>query len=636
MCGITGYFRHQDENSDVSTAVKVMNDALMHRGPDSAGVWRAPEGQENLALGHRRLAIVDLSPLGAQPMMSASGRYIIVFNGEIYNFRDLSAELSTLGCVFKGGSDTEVLLAAIEQWGIKKTLTRLVGMFAFALYDQKTKELTLARDAMGKKPLYFGWDKTRRHFAFASELKAIVANAAFQNLDINADAVDLYLRWRYIPDPYSIYKNIWKLPPSSFVTFSMPQILNDFDVERDVQKYWNLTEVVDQEKNNKDEASSIRGLRDVLHKAIEQRMIADVPLGAFLSGGIDSSLVVAMMQEQSDTPINSFSIAFDDTQYNEAEKARDVAHHLGTNHTEMLLSAKEALGTVDMLGSIFDEPFGDPSAIPTYHVCRLAKDKMTVALSGDGGDESFCGYSFYVRIEKIISFMKVPWALRVAAAKILSAIPLNIKNLSKAQRQKIALMLQAKCPDDLYPLIHSYWYAVTGDDFNDMVSTPYHNLRQTLKNKNIIERMMAYDARMFLAGDVLTKVDRCSMANSLEVRSPLLDTRVVDYAWGMDFHLKKNGTVQKYALKQLLTQYVPDHIINQKKQGFSIPHGKWLKDELKDWAEDLLNPQALEQYGLIAPEKVTPFWKAHKQGQQDYGHYLWTIVCLQNWARTWR
>ncbi len=635
MCGITGYFKHADESANVTTAIQAMNEALLHRGPDSGDVWVSPHNP-HLALGHRRLSIIDLSPTGAQPMISSSGRYVIVFNGEIYNFKDLSAELSTIGCVFKGHSDTEVLLNAIEQWGIEKTLPRLVGMFAFAVYDQKTKDLTLARDAMGKKPLYFGWGKSRRHFAFASELKAITANDAFRSLDVNQDAVDLYLRWRYVPDPYSIYQNIYKVPPASFVTLSLKNSVIDFSFDRDIKSYWDFSKVVDQKKNNLNEEESIQGLHDVLRLAVEQRMIADVPLGAFLSGGIDSSLVVSMMQEQSSIPINSFAIAFDDPRYNEAEKAHDVAAHLGTHHTQMLLTAQEALSTIDIMGHIFDEPFGDPSAIPTYHVCRLARDKMTVALSGDGGDETFCGYSFYARIEKFISIMKVPWALRAVAAKILSHIPITIRNLSKAQKQKIAMMLTAKTPDELYPFIHSYWYGVTGESLNNSVSTPYHTLRDSLENKNMLERAMAFDARMFLAGDVLTKVDRCSMAHSLEVRSPLLDTRVIEYAWGMDFHLKKNGNTQKYALKELLKKYVPDHIINQKKQGFSIPHGQWLKDDLQDWVEDLLTPQALDQYGLISPDKVTPYWQAHKTGKQDYGHYLWTIVCLQNWAKTWR
>ena len=635
MCGIAGYLKNPNNGGDIGAIVQKMTDAIRHRGPDAGDVWVEPS-QQSFALGHRRLSIIDLSQAGAQPMMSASGRYIIVFNGEIYNFQILRTALEAKNHSFKGHSDTEVLLAAFEEWGIEQALTRAVGMFALALFDQKTKELTLARDRLGKKPLYFGWDKQGGNFAFASELKALVSDEYFQDLNINQEAVQLYLRWRYVPDPYSIYKNIYKLPPSTYMTLPLENFSNVFDPTQYFKTYWDFKNIVDQPKNNFDEAKTLKNLENIIEQAVEERMIADVPLGAFLSGGIDSSLIVAMMQKQSDAPINSFTIAFDDPLYNEADKARSIADHLGTNHTEMLLSADDALKTVDYLAQMFDEPFADPSAIPTYHVCRLAKTKMTVALSGDGGDETFGGYSFYSRIEKIASLMKIPKPLRQAAAQILAVMPLPGEKISNAQRQKISLMLKAKNPDDLYPLIHSYWYAVTGEKLNNDTATPYRDLSDALKNKNIIERAMAFDTRMFLAGDVLTKVDRCSMTHGLEVRAPLLDSRVIEYAWGMNFNLKINKGVQKYALKEILKNYVPQNLIDQKKQGFSIPHGRWLKDELRDWAEDLLSVEALEKYKLISPDLVTPYWQAHKQGRGDYGHYLWNIVSLQNWAKTWR
>ncbi len=634
MCGLAGYIQNHKRDDNIDDIIKQMTNAIAHRGPDADGVWVNEE--RDLALGHRRLSILDLSEAGAQPMISPSGRYVVVFNGEIYNFQVLRKVLEESGSSFKGHSDTEVLLNAFEAWGIQDTLRRISGMFVIALYDQKNKELTFARDRLGKKPLYFGWDANGKNFSFASELKSIVGLNGFKNLEINKEAVQLYLRWRYIPDPYSIYKNIWKLPPSCYFTLPIENFSFVFNPQKYFKEYWNFEKIVDQEKRQDSETQAINGLEKIITGAVERRMISDVPLGAFLSGGIDSSLVVALMQKQSAKPIDSFTIAFDDPQYNEAQKAKEISNHLGTNHIEMMMTGQDALDTVQSLGQIFDEPFADPSAIPTYHVCRLAKTKMTVALSGDGGDESFGGYDLYKRIQKIVSLMSIPLPLRYVAANLLVHIPLPGKKISPVQRQKIAMMLKAHCPDDLQPLIHSYWYAVTGESLSDTLPTAYSALSKNLKNDNIVERMMAFDTRMFLAGDVLTKVDRCSMAHSLEVRSPLLDEAVINYAYGMDFKYKINNGVQKYALKEVLKRYVPESLIDQKKQGFSIPHSQWIRHELKDWVEGLLSLEKLNQYQLIDPDKVLPYWEAHKNNQGDYGHYLWTIICLQNWAVQWR
>lgn len=635
MCGINGYIQNQSSSDKTAEQIVAdMAERLSHRGPDAQGVW-VEKVRNRLALGHRRLSIIDLSDAGAQPMVSASGRYVIVYNGEIYNFQSLSVELTALGYNFNGHSDTEVLLAAMEEWGVEKVLTKFAGMFAFALFDKKENQLTLARDRLGKKPLYFGWDQNN-NFAFASELKSIVSIDGFSKPEINQEAVNLYLKWRYVPDPHSIYKNIYKLPPSSFITLPLDQWSQPFEPEEKAKIFWNFKDVVDQPRQNISEQDSLNGLDKILGTAVQERMISDVPIGTFLSGGIDSSLISSMMQEQSDRPVETFTIAFDDPRYNEAEKAKQIADHLGTHHTEMLLKPQEATDTIQHLGHVFDEPFGDPSAIPTYHVCRLAKQKMTVALSGDGGDESFGGYTPYKRIASIVKILNIPRPLRQTAVYLLSVIPISSSKISKIQRQKIARMISVKCPDELYPLIHSYWYVVTGEALDENDQTAYQSLSQTLEIKEAIERAMAFDTRMFLAGDVLTKVDRCSMAHSLEVRAPLLDHRVVEYAWGMNFNLKIRGGVQKYALRELLKRRLPVNLIDQKKQGFSIPHGEWLRGDLREWAESLFSPANIQKHGLISPSQVTPMWQAHKDGKADYGHYLWTVASLMNWAGAWR
>ena len=639
MCGIAGYFQIKPSNGsgadDLKNVAQNMGDCIAHRGPDDHDIWIEPS-EKKLALIHRRLSIIDLSQAGHQPMKSHSGRYVIVYNGEIFNFKTLSAELVQLGHKFNGHSDTEVLLAAIEQWGIESTLKRLVGMFAFALYDQKNKELTLARDRLGQKPLYFGWGADGSAFGFSSELKSFLKTPGFQKPEINRHAVDLYLQWRYVPDPYSIYKNIWKLPPSSFITLPLEKFQSAFDPQDFVQSYWDFENIVDQDRDFNDENAALDELENVLTTAVSERMIADVPLGAFLSGGVDSSLIVALMQKQSATPISSFTIAFENPRFNEAQQAAEISKHLGTHHTEMLLTADEALNTVTHMAEIFDEPLGDPSCIPTYHVCRLARKNMTVALSGDGGDESFGGYDLYTRTQKLLSLMQIPRPIRKIGASLLRNMPMPGQRFSPAQRKKLAALISAKCPDELYPLIHSYWFAVTGEALPAQDNTPYDNLRRSLKTQNPVERMMAFDARMFLTGDVLAKVDRCSMAHSLEVRSPLLDHRVIEHSWRMPLSMKISNGTKKYALKQLLRRHLPDEFIDRPKMGFGIPHGQWLRENLSEWADDLLSKDALLKHGFIVPEYVRPYWIAHKNGDADYGHYLWTVVCLQNWAEHWR
>jgi len=509
-------------------------------------------------------------------------------------------------------------------------------MFALALFDCKERTLTLARDRCGKKPLYFGWDKGVNVFAFASELKAFTAVQAFRKPDINNKAIQLYLQWRYIPDPHSIYENIWKLPPAQFITRPLEDFIHPFTPQEHAETYWHFESVTGQERQSAAEHSQLNGLEDILTQAIKERMIADVSLGVFLSGGVDSALITALMQKHADQPVKSFTIAFDDSRYNEAPHAAQISAHLGTEHTEMLLTSAEAMKTARHINSLFDEPFGDPSAIPTYHVCRLAKKELTVALTGDGGDETFGGYSWYFRAQKLLPVLKLPNGLRRTVGQALTALPLAGGLFSAAQRRKISALIAADDPDELYPLLHSYWSGVTGQRAQNIDDTAYGSMIETLPVSNPIERMMAFDTRMFMAGDVLTKTDRCSMAHGLELRSPLLDHRVIEYGWSMSHDMKIRGHHGKYALKQLLRRYIPDALIDRPKQGFSIPHGRWLREDLRDWAEDMLCVSTLKKHSLIDPDFVSLYWDAHASGQADYGHYLWTIVCLQNWAETCR
>lgn len=607
MCGFAGYI---GPAKNLEKKNKMMASSIPHRGPDDEGMFIDEE--IGLALSFRRLSIQDLSENGHQPMESNSKRYVLVFNGEIYNFHNLRDELESKSQQFNGHSDTEVMLAAFEEWGIEKSLERFNGMFALALYDRKERTLTLARDRMGKKPLYLGWSKDG--FYIASEMKAALV-ALPERPALNRDVAALYMHWRYIPDPYCIHEGFSKLSPGSYITAPVDDFKTPFDVQNRAKKFFNFEALTQIDKFAGDEEAALNELETRLKEATQRRMISDVPLGTFLSGGTDSALITALMSAQSDKPVRSFTIGFEDPAYNEAEVARQVAEHLKTEHTEVVVTAADAQKLAFELPDIFDEPFGDPSAIPTLQVCKLAKEHMTVALSGDGGDESFGGYSWYERARKVQS---IPAPLRHMAAPFMRSSP---------QALKMASLFRADDHKELYANLHSYAQTLSNPLLNYEVTAlplPHDELPNT---RSLPENLMAYDSLMFLPGDVLTKVDRTSMAVSLEVRSPLLDKEVVEFAWSLPPAMRR----RKAILKNLLRRHLPGELIDLPKRGFSIPHGSWLRGDLSEWAGDLL---ALDS-GIFNRETIDTLWSAHKKGEADHGHLLWTIVQFQSFYERW-
>jgi asparagine synthase (glutamine-hydrolysing) len=612
MCGFTGFLplSKKIEKKALENKIQGMNSAIHHRGPNDHGIFC--DDQTNLSMGFQRLSILDLSKAGAQPMISRSERYVLVYNGEIYNFRDLKSRLEN-HYPFRGNSDSEVLLAAFECWGIEKTLQSINGMFAIALYDRHNQTLTLIRDRIGQKPLYFGWGEDG--FYFASEIKAVVKSHPGP-LTLNKNVAALYLQWRYIPDPYCIYEGFWKLPPGHLITLPLENWKTAFDAHDYTQPYWDFKSIArDTRPFAGTQNQAIDTLDELISQATQLRMVSDVPLGGFLSGGIDSSLICAMMQKNQ--PVQTITIGFDDPQYNEATHAKAIAGHLGTQHQEITLSPRDALDCVARLPSVYDEPFGDPSAIPTYLLCREAKKSLAVALSGDGGDESFGGYSWYRRAQTLQNIR-----LKSLLAKFLCFSP---------QQKKLASVLRSQDPQTIYKNLHSYWQILPQNVLRFVPEyLPLPHDRFSAKD-DLNETLMGFDNLMFLAGDVLTKIDRASMAHSFEVRNPLLDPSVVAFAWSLPPHMRR----QKKLLKSLLERYVPQELFNRPKQGFSIPHGQWLRTDLREWADALLDTEKLEASGLFNPEPIRKIWQSHLQKKSDYGHLLWTIVMFQSWHDHW-
>ena len=644
MCGFTGYLTSHSTSSAVvrdNSYINVMTKALVHRGPNSEGHWSDPN--TGVYLGHRRLSIVDLSPEGHQPKISPSQRYVIAFNGEIYNHLELRNELnqSQLGQTdWQGHSDTETLIACIDAWGLEITLKKALGMFAFALWDCKDKRLFLARDRLGEKPVYYGWQGGV--FLFGSELKALKQHPNFK-AEINRDAITLYLRHNYIPTPYSIYHNIFKLEPGCFLSVSENQ------PEPIKHTYWSACAVAEEGVRNPfigGKEKAVDELDRLLRNSVREQMVADVPLGAFLSGGIDSSTIVASMQAESSRPIKTFTIGFHEEGYNEAKHAAAIAKHLGTEHTELYITPEEAMSVIPKLPSLYCEPFSDSSQIPTFLVAQLAKQHVTVSLSGDAGDELFCGYNRYQLTDKLwnkINLLPIP--LREGISKGITSIsPQAWNNITKYipgmhkynnvgdKLYKGAGVLGCKTVDELYVGLVSN------------VSTPeelviYGAEPPTLLTGNApvlsgldeVQRMMALDLITYLPDDILVKVDRAAMGVSLETRVPFLNHKIVEFAWKVPQSMKLVNGQSKWILRQVLYKYVPKKLIESPKMGFGVPIDIWLRGPLRDWAETLLDESRLHREGYFNPLLIRKKWEEHLSGRRNWQQFLWNILMFQAW-----
>jgi asparagine synthase (glutamine-hydrolysing) len=642
VCGIAGFWGPPFRSEEASALLRRMTDTIRHRGPDDEGQWLDPAA--GIALGHRRLSIIDLSPEGHQPMVSACGRYVIIFNGEIYNFQDLRDELLAQGAgPFRGHSDTEVMLAGIARWGLEAALRRLAGMFAFALWDREQRTLALVRDRLGEKPLY--WGRAGATLLFGSELKALRTHPAFP-AEIDPEALALYLRYNYVPSPFCIYRGLQKVEPASLC-----RIYPDGRVQ--TERYWRLEEAVAAGARAPLQGSDAEVLDEVeraLQRTVRQEMLSDVPLGAFLSGGIDSSTVVALMQRQSARPVRTFTIGFHEPGYNEAEHAAAVARHLGTDHTELYVTPEEARSVIPRLPEIYDEPFGDSSQIPTFLLSSLTRRQVTVALSGDGGDEMFSGYNRYVLGSRIWRRLSaVPgWMRRSAARGIRSVGPDRWEQwLGTAQRllpprarvaqvgdrmHKLAEVIPAASAIEMYRRMVSNW-----EQPNDLVrrgTEPVTLLMapQALpEGLTFVERMMYLDARTYLPDDIMVKVDRAAMAVSLESRAPFLDHRIAELAWRLPLRFKLRGREGKWVLRRLLDRYVPRELLARPKMGFGVPIDAWLRGPLRSWADALLDPARLERQGLLDPSLIRRRWEEHQSGRQNRQYPLWNVLMFQAW-----
>lgn len=648
MCGIAGFldktFRNPMETHH-STAGR-MGDAIRHRGPDDAGTW--VDTSAGIALAHRRLSILELSPAGHQPMLSGSGRYVIVFNGEIYNFQELRKELEKSNNAplhFRGHSDTEVLLACFDNWNVEPTLSRVNGMFAFALWDRQERVLYLGRDRLGEKPLYYGW--MGGVFLFGSELKALRAHPSFE-ADIDRGALALCLRHGCIPAPHSIFRGVQKLLPGTFLAVTSAPLANPAPVP-----FWSLRRIAEDgvaDPFRGSEREAVEQLETLLRDAVRMRMLSDVPLGAFLSGGVDSSLVTSLMQAESVRPIKTFSIGFSEAEYDEAGNAARIARYLGTEHTELRVTPRDAMAVIPSLPAIYDEPFADSSQIPTFLLCRMARQHVTVGLSGDGGDEVFCGYTRHVwsdSLWKFIDAMPQPFRRATAAACLSMSpevwdslfrffypfLPSVMKHRLPGQKlHKLARLLALGNLESVYQTLVSHWndpaeIVIGAEEPPTAITAP----GDWAKRLPFTQRMMFLDAATFLPDDMLTKADRASMAVSLEMRIPLLDHRVVEFAWRLPMSMKLRGHQGKWILRELLSRYVPRPLVARPKSGFSIPLDRWLRGPLRDWAESLLAERRLRENGFFQVRPIREKWAEHLSGKSAWQHHLWDILMFQAW-----
>ena len=655
MCGIVGIFGNS-RKEDLSASICKMSATLNHRGPDDSGFWIDEEG--SIAFGHQRLSILDLSPAGHQPMTSPCKKFVVVFNGEIYNHVQLRDKLnnSTYGQSWKGCSDTETLVAAFSYWGIEKTLDQLVGMFAIAVWDVKVKKLYLIRDRLGEKPLYYGW--SNGDFVFGSELKSLRECNGFDN-QIDRNVLTLYMQYMYVPNPYSIFKNIYKMEPGCIVTIDATAL--DFPPEEapfspfnsqgfSAKQWYDLAGVAENGQKNliKDESEAVGLLEKVLTESIQAQLISDVPLGAFLSGGVDSSLIVSIMQKISTSPVKTFTIGFEESAFNEAVYAKDVAKHLGTEHNELYITANDAIDVIPSLPALYDEPFADSSQIPTHLVSKLARQNVTVALSGDAGDELFGGYNRYLWGSRI--WDKVKWMspnLRSTVGGIIKKIPTSVWDKSGHMfpgKYKVSLM-----GDKAYRMAHRLKTVDSLDDmYRSLVAEGYREESLVINNEVILKtkldnhdsisnidesehRMMLWDSLTYLPDDILTKVDRAAMGVGLETRIPFLDHRVVELAWMLPLKMKIKNGEGKWPVREILYKYVPRDLIERPKAGFAVPVGQWMRGPLKDWASELLHEERIRREGYFNPELVQQLWQQHLSGKYDWTPRLWAILMFQSW-----
>jgi len=640
MCGIAGLidFRASMRSEEIEKQVVNMRDALTYRGPDASGLWQDAAG--GVGLGHRRLSIVDLSPMGHQPMVSASGRYVVVFNGEIYNFPKLRGLLEAAGVTFRSHSDTEVLLEAIEKWGFERAIREFNGMFAFALWDRADRALYLARDRFGEKPLYYA--QLGHVLVFGSELKAL---RAFERFDRSIDRASLaqLVRFTCVPSPATIYEGVRKLPPATWLRIERAE-----DIAGTPSCYWSATDVARAARANPfrgDERAAVESLDVALRESIRMRMIADVPLGAFLSGGIDSSTIVALMQAQSDRPVRTFTIGFNEKTYDEAVAAKAVARHLGTDHVELYVTPNEAMAVIPKLPYLYDEPFADSSQIPTHLVAQLARRHVTVALSGDAGDELFAGYNRYAWTENVWRVLsRIPRRMRPALAaalrvaspdawqrgfdRVAPAIPRSIQvRMFGDKVHKLADVLGAADQAALYVKLLSVWPRPT-DVVHGTFDRPVDIAGEGLE---FTERMMLTDTTMYLPNDILVKVDRAAMGVSLETRVPMLDPNVFAFAWSVPLEMKLKAGRAKHLLRAVLEKYLPHALFERPKMGFGVPIDAWLRGELREWAEDLLAERRLSEDGFFNPMPIRKKWAEHISTRRNWHHQLWPILMFQAW-----
>lgn len=647
MCGITGFLHASFPHEQWAPTLVKMARTIAHRGPDDEGVWF--DSHSGIGLAHRRLSIIDLSREGHQPMTSPSGRYVIAYNGEIYNFNQLREALKDEPVEWRGHSDTEVVLAAIETWGLESSVTRFIGMFAFALWDKKTRNLYLCRDRLGIKPLYYA--RVPQGLLFGSELKPLTAHPDFQP-EIDRNALALYFRHNYIPEPYSIYTHTWKLVPGSILRFSAESLKESGGIDKP-SRYWSAADIAAEGQRGRtpmSEADALEKLEALIEDAVRLRMVSDVPLGVFLSGGIDSSTVVALMQKNSGKAIRSFSIGLHEDGYNEAEHARAVAAHLGTDHTELYVTPEDTINVIPELPRLYDEPFSDSSQIPTYLLSKMTREHVTVSLSGDGGDELFGGYNRYFWGRNITKYTGwIPCAAKTCIADMVQTVsPLTwdailyklIRLLPKKYHfdmlgdrvHKLFDVLKTDSPEAMYHNLVSHW-----KDPEEIVfgateyPTPVTDRLARPALSDFIHLMMYLDLVTYLPEDILTKVDRASMGVGLESRVPLLDHRIVEFAWRLPLAMKIKGGQGKWILRQILYKYVPRVLVERPKTGFAIPIDAWLRGPLRDWAESLLDETRLKTDGLLNPEPIRQKWAEHLSGRRNWQYLLWDVLMFQDW-----